>query len=407
MLRIARNSIAILSVQGVNLLTPLIIFPMIAQRMGLNDFGRVSFLVSVTQISILIIDFGFSLSFVEMVSKCKEGSHRVRKLISAILLTRLLVSIVIFAIFALYFNAYKPEFDLEFVYLMMLSTVIASMQMFWFFTAIERVFQYSVLTALSKVVQLLYINAFVLQSTDMPLIGWSFVIAQLIVCIGGLILMTMFGYRLRKVKTSTIKLVFLKSVPYFWSRASFAIYTAGSSFILGASAQYAQLAIYAACEQIYKVLQTIVASVSQAVYPIMVKRRDFNLLRKLILINFCAAIVVIIPIGLYGEYILAHIFGEEFNQGIWVLRAFLVIFLVTGVSVFIGYPLFVPLNKAPIANKSIVIGGVLQLFILTLLYLTGNISVYSVLFAVFLAEFSVLAYRFYYGFTYLSIGYKK
>src|SRR5699024_12490943 len=92
--------------------------------------------------------------------------------------------------------------------------------------------------------------------------------------------------------------------------------------------------------------------------------------RLLLKVVFGLSLAMIVPASLgfiYSEWVLALLFGIEFQKGREILRVFVLTGFIGFISVFMGYPAFASLKRVDIANKSVIISGSCLLLMLLIL----------------------------------------
>ncbi|HCR2008142.1 TPA: O100 family O-antigen flippase, partial [Enterobacter cloacae subsp. dissolvens] len=87
------------------------------------------------------------------------------------------------------------------------------------------------------------------------------------------------------------------------------------------------------------------------------------------------------------------IYGANFVSAQYVLKIFLIISVVTFVSVNLGYPAFAAMGKVKLANYTVMFGGTVQVLLLVILYTINSISAVNVALSVLTTEILVLAVR--------------
>ena len=78
---LARNSMALFTLQFVSMVAPLIVLPYLSRVLGLDGFGLVMLALSACAIGLIITDFGFNLSATYKISQKREDVDYVSELI--------------------------------------------------------------------------------------------------------------------------------------------------------------------------------------------------------------------------------------------------------------------------------------------------------------------------------------
>ncbi|QPK17019.1 oligosaccharide flippase family protein [Pectobacterium versatile] len=77
---------SLFSVQGVNYLIPLLIIPHLVRTMGIDGFGKYSFVLAVVQYFIILSDYGFNLSASKQVAVHKDNKNYISKIFTSVML---------------------------------------------------------------------------------------------------------------------------------------------------------------------------------------------------------------------------------------------------------------------------------------------------------------------------------
>ncbi|WP_162812857.1 oligosaccharide flippase family protein, partial [Vibrio cholerae] len=87
--------ISLLLVQLANYLPPLLILPYISRVLGINGFGVVSIILSISAIIYVITDYGFSLSSSYWIAKHRVNKKNISYYIGAIFVSKTILMIII------------------------------------------------------------------------------------------------------------------------------------------------------------------------------------------------------------------------------------------------------------------------------------------------------------------------
>lgn len=94
-----------------------------------------------------------------------------------------------------------------------------------------------------------------------------------------------------------------------------------------------------------------------------------------------------------STYIITLIYGQDFQSGSEIFKYFIVISVISFISINFGYPAYSTIDRLDIVNKSVILGGVIQLLLLGVLYLTTNINGLNVVKSLLISESCVCMFR--------------
>ncbi|GHD90186.1 hypothetical protein GCM10011445_04490 [Pseudocitrobacter faecalis] len=171
------------------------------------------------------------------------------------------------------------------------------------------------------------------------------------------------------------------------------MYTTASTFIVGAIAGMQQAAFYSAAEKIYQALQALTSPVTQALYPYVAKRNDHKMVLRVILILGVPMLIVSFIGYLLAPAFIKIFYGSSFLEATPIFNVFIVLTIVTFISVNFGYPAFAAIDKLNVANYTVICGALIQVFGILILYITENIHAISVVYMVLITELVIMTLR--------------
>jgi PST family polysaccharide transporter len=181
---------------------------------------------------------------------------------------------------------------------------------------------------------------------------------------------------------------------YFLSRIAVASYANGAVVVLGLVAQPLVVATYAMAEQLYRAMQSALAPIATAAYPYMSKERDRSLMLKIIL-GTVGLTVFGAAIGYFtAPTLIVAVFGGDWVESLPVFNVFLVAIIVHSAAVMMGYPLAAAVNRANVANSSVITGAVVYFAIFAYVLNFGTVTPISMAGIMVMSEFCVFLHRF-------------
>jgi len=201
------------------------------------------------------------------------------------------------------------------------------------------------------------------------------------------------GYTVRMPNKKIIVDTFMSSTSFFLSRLAVGAYTSASTLIVGSVSGVIQAGLYSSAEKLYQAGQNLTSPVSQALYPYVARTGNKNILIRTTLVLLIPMIIGCSVCYMYASDIIKLIYGAGFVDAQYVLKVFLIISVVTFISVNFGYPAFAAIGKIKIANYTVMVGGAMQVFLLVILFVTKNVSAMNVSLSVLATETIVLVIR--------------
>ncbi|WP_417842812.1 oligosaccharide flippase family protein [Thalassospira sp.] len=397
------QSFWILIIQLFNITAPIVTIPYLLNKLGDTNYGIYAFSLSATQLCGVIVDYGFSVSTVKIISRNSANKKYISEIISAVNILKIplyIISISCINIIPFIISDYETYHI--FFLIMSLSMIPISLHSIWIFQSLFKM-NLSLLTVSTYRAAQILLIIFLIESKG-DLLNLSFIFLMSTSC-GALISL----HNLRKIglyfytpRKKLVKFLARNTWGYFASRISVASYVNGGTFILGALAGPNVAAIYSICEQLYKGCQALISPISQALYPIMSRRTDVKFFRRILFFTtfLCAACVLI------GQQItptaIPILFKANQTEIIDGFNLFSVILIINIPSVLLGYPFLGTIGKQAVVNHSVIFGGMIQILLLLSIYFLYSLDVKSATIAVLTTETFVFIYRATASFKYLK-----
>lgn len=387
---LARNALAVGLTQLSNFI-PLLLVPLLTQRLGLDAFGVTAVALSLTQVALIITDFGYGLSATYKVSSHRDDRHYLNGLIGSILLGKVplvLLACALVLLFPLLSATYAGHYP---VFLMAIVCVVGQgYQLTWLFMGLERMKAVTLYMVGTKVAYAIAMVLFVHSADDayLVILGWG--VAQLLAALLSMLFAFRIGYRLRVPALAEVAQEFRQALPFFVSRVAVSTYTSAATTLVGLSGP-AQAAQFYACQQVYKIGSAL--PVNQVLYPYMTKHRNWRVFGLVTLVSTLLLGGLSLALGLYADAFIRLAFGPEFGAARDTFIVFLAAMLVSYLAAAFGYPAFSAIGRLQGANSSVVYAACLNLTLLGALYACDALSALNTAISILVTELAVLCLR--------------
>lgn len=391
---VLKNTVALFIVQFSNYIAPLLVLPYLSRVLTITEFGVIMMALSFCSLGYIITDYGFSLAASYWVAKNKEKTSIVSEYVSAVFIIKTFVYVLLMlGVFIYSFFILNENQGREIILLSGLAIFFQMYQPIWFFQGIEKMKLVTAYMLLSKLLFTVLVFILVKNSTQINYVIISLITSNALATLLSIYFLRREGCRLIIPSLTFLKCVFKDASGFFVSRLSVCIYTSANTLIVGGFAGSHQAAIYSAAEKLYQAGQNITSPISQALYPYLARTGNRKSLYSVMLIFFPVLLLGSIIVGYFSSYVFSIIFGSGFEDSVDIFYIFILCLLVTFISVNLGYPAFASIGKVDIVNKTVIIGGVLQLLMLVALYFIGGLNGVNVAFCVLITEVFVLVMR--------------
>ena len=395
---LVENFISLGALQIVSYVIPLINLPYLSRVLGVDKFGLVFFAFAFMQYFIMLTDYGFGLSATREIAVNRHNSNNLSNIFSAVTFIKLCLLIVSFLVLCLMIIFIPKLHENWLVFLLSFLMVVGNaIYPVWFFQGMERMKYITFLNILSKTIFLVLIFIFVKHESDyiiVPLLNsLGFLVSGII---GMYFAIKNLGAKLYLPKWNTIKKQFKYSSEFFLSRVSVSAYTNTNTFCLGLIGSNLMVGYYVAAEKIYNALNGLFDPLGTALYPFVSKNKNIKLYKKIFQIALIFIVILCSFIFIFSKTIVTIFYGNNMLEAYKILKIFCIVVLVTSPSRLLGYPLLGALGHTKEANGSVIQGSVIHIIGLFILFITGNMNVYSIALMVLITESIVFAIRVYY-----------
>jgi polysaccharide transporter, PST family len=266
---LVRNVVSLFGIQFAGYAAPLITVPYLARVLGLRHWGLVAFAQSFGMYTMLIVDFGFSLSATREVAKHRHDREKLSEIFAGVIAAKAILSLVCLLV-ATAVVLWVPQFRDKRL-LMYAATACGIAQAYsvaWLYQGLERMGISSIIDILSKV--LFSISVFTLVHS--PGDDWLVLVIQCFWSVAATLVLTVRAYRECSFCWPTVAntIQALKSsASMFFYRSAVTVYTTANTLLLGFVAGPVSVGCYAAADKITRVMFGLTMPISQAVFPRM------------------------------------------------------------------------------------------------------------------------------------------
>lgn len=392
---IAKNSLALLILQFANVILPIAIIPYLTRVLGVETFGIFAYLIAISTFACVITDFGFDLWGTAELSRNHRDINKIKKLIGAVTTAKILIMIPVIIILAIYLNHLELFYRYKnSTYLILLTIIGTTLQPIWILNGLEKIKNIVPYILGVRIIYALMVFVYIKTGSDLEALLIIYGLSQILIAIISIWYLNCEGYKMVYVSLQEVKGAIKNAIPFFWSRLAVSGYTVGGAIFLGQFSNARNVAMYSVAETLYRGAQGLLSPFAQVMYPYTVRTKNFKKLVQVTkiaaFVAFCGSLFTIF----FSNEIITILFGESYLDSTHALIVLMLAVTINTVSVMLGYPALGALNKSNLANKSVIIVGILQILFLSALYLFGLFDQTYVAMTVLLAEVFVLILRY-------------
>ena len=381
---IFKNFSALIVLQLGNTALGLLIMPYLINILGVGNYGLYSFAFAISMYLVILTDYGFGFTGVKLISVNRNNKDKVSDIFHSIQIIKFFILIIVLAIYTfailfidiLYVN--KELFFLSFGILIGQTIVPV-----WFFQGMERMKFITIINLIIRVIAVILILIFVKSPEDISLAGiLSIYVAY-----------KKFNLSFRIPKTPEILQMLITNRHMFFSTLSLSVYKNFNIVLLGFLSTNIEVGLYSAAEKVIKAVQSLIAPVSQAIYPNMSlkfsKLKSKEAVSKLIKLAklYLIPLVITLILLVFSKNTVIRFLGVN-NDGFSNLFFILLPVIVFGsLNYLLGIVGLVNLNKEKYFNKATIIGGTINVILCFLL--SKKYGAHGSAIALVIAEFIV------------------
>ena len=343
MSNVLKNFFFLFLSKGLNTIVPIFIIPILIRRLGIENFGKVALIQSLSAIFIVFCNYAFELTAVKELILNKGNHKQLGYIVTKVILVRTVLVIFSFPIFifcCFFFFDIKKEMSLilgSYCYILSMVFVLD-----WLFQGMQNMKFISLTNGVSKILYLLFTFLIIKTKEDYYLpniilgVSNSFVI---LVCF--IFFKRKFNIKFQPFSQSDLWYALKANRYLLQNNVLVAFYGYAGTIILGTTNGSMTAGIYNVLEKVILLLKSLVGIISQAVYPkICENANDFTELKKIyfkLLINFGTVYLCITILIFTGADFIQHFFVIKNESFISFLRLFLISALLEVILVPLTY----------------------------------------------------------------------
>ncbi|MGR5531567.1 oligosaccharide flippase family protein [Vibrio alfacsensis] len=374
----------------VNILTPLIVIPIITREVGVDGYGLYYSKVAFVALICIITDVGFNL-YIPKAIVSSRNSDGVISVINSYLMTKfILLPFSLILTYALNFGS-ALLYDCLSIYLFFSVINLGPI-----LTGLEKYKFLALITLIGKllVVFLVFIVDFSNQGVEKAILIQGINQGFLFVC--SLIYLQRMGVVKYKLSFLEMYVLVKDSMGFYFSKLFVNIYQQSSSYIVSLLLTMEEVGIYSIALQLYKVGQSLIGAVSKVLYTSTVKNKNIDNVYSYCRISLLVYIIGMPIVLTFSDIILSAILSVDISEIIPLVYVFYMSLVFVLFSSYFGYPVLASISKDRYAHIGLYLSSVVYFLIMSVLYAFSYYSLMSFVLAIVLADLSAMISRLYY-----------
>jgi polysaccharide transporter, PST family len=185
-----------------------------------------------------------------------------------------------------------------------------------------------------------------------------------------------------------------ESTIYFVSTFTTTAYGAINTFMLGVmNLPSSQIAFWSVSYNLISAAQSLYTPITNSLYPHMVIRKDYRLVKRMLSILMPIIVLVTIIVFIYSDKFILLFCGAGYESAVPVFRALLPVLVFSFPAMIIGFPVLGVMKKVKETTTTTIISAVFHVSGLVVLALSGHFTIINIAILRSITEFVLLFSR--------------
>ena len=367
--------------------------------LGSEKYGLITWLDSVIQYFIMIVNFGFNIYAAKYIVENKNKSTKINEIVSSIFIIKgclfifSLICVLFLGSFET-FSAYK-----RLLLLLMFSGIGEVLFPVWFFQGTENLKPATIIVFLTRL--FLLVGTVIFVNSQYDLLSYILLFVSSSLLMGGFGIFYLFKYyNIRIVLLPISKLIhyFRESLPFFIGRFLSLVFNFGTIFFIGKFCLLEQVTGFDTGLKIVMLGVIPFEMLQQAVFPTISRTKNKKLLKNLVYVSFIVGVFIGSIIFLMADYFMVWFGGEEMLQFAPSLKLLAILSPFVSLTFILGTCSLVAFGFYREYNFSLIFTSIVYMLILIVLYFTGKINFWNLIYLRVFGDVLMALIRLFYSF---------
>ncbi|MBW9884768.1 oligosaccharide flippase family protein [Escherichia coli] len=213
-------------------IAPLLQFPYLSRIVGDSYLGAIIFILSISQMAMVLTDYGFDLSIGEQIARGKRNNKWLSVFYCQTGVIKSFLLVVAFVFIISVIRLSKSDIPEQLIIGLMICVTLNAYNPYWIFQGLEKIYIYSALVIISRLIGLVLIYLLIRTPDDYVYYSWILAFQAGMTTIISHIIISRWGVRVCRIKVKGIIKQFKYSFDFFLSRACVSLYSSGCSVFL-------------------------------------------------------------------------------------------------------------------------------------------------------------------------------
>lgn len=369
-LSLAGNTASLAMIKGADMVTQLLVMPMIISKLGMEAYGQIAFFVVIMQYIMMFCDFGYNFNATKRVSENKDVLN-VNIVFSAVSSTKVLIMAVLLLLIFITTLVFPRSLPHRVASYLFLFVIFSAFTLDWLYLGLQKMIVPAIIKIVYRIFYVAYIYLFITESSSYTEVVLLDAMCPVVLTTFSL-LYAFIILKLRFVRFERAYSIglFKESWVLFSSSIFITFYRNINVVILKLLAGEFYAGVYAALEKIIRAFQAIIEPITTALFPYVGKKFSLfhtnkertGFIDKLLSLYIPMLILMVLMIWIFTSPIL-HFMNVEAPHASMNLHIMTLAFFSGCLNYLLGYVGLVNLDKNKDFQLSVTIVGCVSLII--------------------------------------------
>jgi PST family polysaccharide transporter len=367
--------------------------------LGSEKYGLITWLDSVIQYFIMIVNFGFNIYAAKYIVENKNNTTKINEIVSSIFIIKgllFILSLICVLLLGSFetFSTYKT-----FLLLLMFSGIGEVLFPVWFFQGIENLKPATFIVFLTRLFLLIGTIIFVNSQYNLLTYILLLVSSSILMGVSGIFYLFKY-YKIKIILLPINKLVnyFKESLPFFIGRFLSLVFNFGTIFFIGKFCLLEQVTGFDTGLKIVMLGVIPFEMLQQAVFPTISRTKNKSMLKKIVYAALIIGSFVGLMTYLLSDNLMFLFGGDEMLKYSSVLKFLSILSPFVALTFVLGTCSLVAFGYYKEYNFSLIFTSIIYILILIGLYFTGKINFWSLIYLRVFGDVLMALIRLYYSF---------
>ena len=388
------NTVMLYFMTFAKMIFPLLTLPYLTRVLSVDSYAIVTYVKSYMVYLQVLIDFGFMLSATREIVNCDGDKNKIGIIAGNTIVAKLILAAVglLFIMITTLFIPILRE-NLFYALLSYGAIVLTIFLPDFLFRGIEKMHIITIRFIIMKGIATLLTFVFVKNDAHVLLL-------PVLDIIGTLVSIVWTWLEIKKldipVKIGQLKQIIASmksSFIIFLSDASTTAFGALNTVLIGIFCSKQDVAFWGVAMQLISAAQSLYGPITGGIFPHMVKKKDLNLIKKLLMVFMPLILLATTFCVVCAKYIIIIISGAKYIEAAFIFRCLTPLLVLSFPSMLFGWPVLGAIDKNKETTFSTVTSAVVQVLCLVVFAMMNQFTLVNVALSRIISEFCLLSIR--------------